>query len=179
MGFFHSIGKLVHKAMPFIDPGNTILHNQGGALGSIGDAFNPGISAADKIAHGAPINTRTLVDPNNWAIPPPIAPEVPGAPLPSIGSIGPLPQGLQRRAVPYSQPPPNAGALTQLAYRMAGPPPPNPPGATPFNPPPPMSGVPGGIDQRIGLQPMPSQMNALGLPMTDPLDLARLRMYTQ
>lgn len=178
MGFFHSLGKLISAGSKIGDPVSAALRKKGGALGTVGAIINPGAAASDKIAAGAPINARTMLDPNGWATQQPLPPEAPPVPLPPIGSIGPLPQGLQRRAVPYSMPQPGAGPLTQLAYRMAGPPPPNPPGATPFTPPP-MSGVPGGIDQHIGLQPDPSRMNAMGLPMMDPLDLARLRMYTQ
>lgn len=177
MGFFHSLAKIVTAGSRIGDPVSAALRKKGGALGTVGSILNPGAAASEKFSAGAPINARTMLDPNGWAVPGPPPPEAPPTPLPSIGSIGPLPQGLQRRAVPYSMPPPDAGALTQLAYRMAGPPPPNPPGAMPFTTPPPMSGVPGGIDQHIGLQPDPSQLNALGLPMMNPLDLARMRIY--
>lgn len=178
--FWHKLAKIVTAGSKIGDPVSAALRKQGGALGTVGSIINPGAAASEKFSSGAPINARNMLDPNGWATQQPIPPEAPPTPLPSIGSIGPLPQGLQRRAVPYSMPPPGAGQFTQLAYSMAGPPPPNPPGATPFTPPPPgppMSGVPGGIDQHIGLPPDPSRLNALGLPMTDPLALARMRIY--
>lgn len=66
MGFFHSIGKLLHK---FDDPVSSLLRKQGGVLGSVGSLMNPGGAVNAKIAKGAPINAHTLLDPNGWVVP--------------------------------------------------------------------------------------------------------------
>lgn len=175
MGFL----KFISKVASTIDPVSKKLRDKGGALGTIGAIMNPGGAAGAKIAAGAPINTRTLMDPNGWVAPGPPPPEAPPQPLPPLagapGSGAALPPGLMPRAVPYSYPPQDAGLLTQLAYRMAGQPPPNPPGATPYpgmpigSPgQPPMSGVPGQIDHRVNLPQMGQNVSPYGLPMTDP-----------
>lgn len=92
------------------------------------------------------------------------------APPPTLSSLptgaNGLPLALQPRPVTYSQPPPDAGLLTQLAYRMAGTPP-----------------QPSGLQQpasQYGYQtPTSPQFGTQGLPMTDPYSLlpivARMR----
>lgn len=131
MGFFRKIGKALHV---IDDPVSSILRKQGGTLGTIGSIMNPGGAVNAKIASGAPINARTMTDPNGWIIPTPPPPETPPAPLPPLvpGAPTSLPPGLMPRPVPYSYPTTN-GPLTQQAYRMAGPPTGNMPAAPPIN----------------------------------------------
>lgn len=173
MGLFHKLSKIVSKASRIGDPVSAILRDKGGALGTVGAIINPGAAAADKFAAGAPINARNMLDPNGWLTPQPLPPEAPPQqlpPLPGLGS-GTLPPALQHRPVTYSQPPPNAGLLTQLAYRMAG----MPPGGYGPAGGPPVMGDPGNANNMIQLPPQPSQVSAQGLPMTDPYALLRWR----
>lgn len=155
MGLFRKIGKVLHVVD---DPVSSTLRKQGGTLGTIGSFMNPGGAVNAKIAAGAPINARTMLDPNGWVAPTPPPPEPPPQPLPPLPGMGSgqLPPGLMPRAVSYSSPPTDAGLLTQLAYRMAGPPPANPPNAQPA---PPLQ------------QPVPQWWGTL--PMRDPMDLLR------
>lgn len=166
MGLFRKIGKALHV---IDDPVSSILRNQGGTLGTIGNIMNPGGAVNAKIASGAPINGRTLTDPNGWIIPTPPTPEAPPAPLPPLvqGAPSTLPPGLLQRQIPYSQPT-TGGPLTNLAYRMAG-----TPGGPQGIPPPPQPSM----SHDIGLQPQPGRMQANGLPMLDPLMLARMGVY--
>jgi hypothetical protein len=171
MGFFKSLGKILHVVD---DPVSSALRKQGGTLGTIGSIMNPGGAVNAKIAAGAPVNARTMLDPNGWIVPTPPPPEAPPVPLPPMPtSPAGLPMGLQSRPVPYSTPTTN-GALTQLAYQMAGPPggpgAPMPPMAPPVNQQP-------NPARDVGLFPMPNRVNAQGLPMLDPLTIARLGMY--
>lgn len=172
MGFFRKLGKVLHVVD---DPVSSALRNQGGALGTIGNIMNPGGAVNAKIAAGAPINARTMTDPNGWFIPTPPIPEGPPAPLPPLqGASGGLPPALQARPVPYSMPT-TGGPLTQLAYQMAG----SPGKATgaPGLPQAPIMNQQPNLLHDIGLLPEPDRMNALGLPMLDPLTIARLGMY--
>lgn len=135
------------------------------------DVFHPGGALNAKISSGAPINARNVMDPNGWVVPQPPTPEAPPAPLPPLvaGAPSTLPPGLLQRQIPYSQPT-TGGPLTNLAYRMAGAPG-GPQGITPQSPPQP------NLSHDIGLQPQPGRMQANGLPMLDPLMLARLGVY--
>lgn len=174
MSFFKSIAKIAKKVTNTIDPVSKALRDKGGALGTVGQIMNPGQVVNEKIDAGAPINARTMLDPGEWYLhgaPPPEAPPTPLPPMPT--SPAGLPMGLQPRPVPYSYPTTN-GPLTQLAYRMAGP----PSGGGPGMPNAPIMNAQPNPIHDIGLQPTPPRMNALGLPMIDPLDLARLGMYT-
>jgi hypothetical protein len=176
MGIFKKISKLIKKTSNIADPISGALRKQGGALGTVGAIMNPGATAAGKMAGGAPINARTMFDPYGWAIPTPPPPEAPPIPLPPLvpGAPASLPQGLQPRPVPYSYPTTN-GPLTNLAYRMAGPPG-GQQGAPGLPPAPPMNAQPNPA-RDVGLFPMPRRVDAQGLPMLDPLDIARLGMY--
>jgi hypothetical protein len=165
MGFFKSLGKILHVVD---DPVSSALRKQGGALGTIGSIMNPGGAVNAKIAAGAPVNARTMLDPNGWVVPTPPPPEAPPAPLPPLsGTTGGLPPALQARPVPYSYPTTN-GPLTNLAFQMSGAP--GVPGAPPLNAQP-------NPARDVGLFPMPRRVDAQGLPMLDPLDIARLGMY--
>jgi hypothetical protein len=166
MGFFKSLGKILHVVD---DPVSSALRKQGGTLGTIGNIMNPGGAVNAKIAAGAPVNARTMLDPNGWLIPTPPPPEAPPAPLPPLPGVGPstLPPALQARQVPYSYPTTN-GPLTNLAFQMSGAP--GMPGAPPINDQP-------NPRRDVGLFPMPRRVEAYNLPMLDPLEIARLGMY--
>lgn len=165
MGLFRKIGKVLHVVD---DPVSSALRKQGGTLGTIGNIMNPGGAVNAKIASGAPINARTMVDPNGWFIPTPPPPEAPPQPLPPMPtSPAGLPPGLQARPVPYSMPTTD-GPLTQLAYQMAG-----SPGGAPRLPQAPVMNQ----QHDIGLQPTPYGPRTMGLPMRDPLDIIRMGMY--
>ena len=170
MGFFKSLGKILHVVD---DPVSSTLRKQGGTLGTIGSFMNPGGAVNAKIAAGQPVNARTMLDPNGWIIPTPPPPEAPPTPLPPMpSSPAGLPQGLQARPVPYSMPTTASGPLTQLAYQMAG-----SPGGAPRLPQAPVMNQQPNLLHDIGLQPMGQNVSTQGLPMLDPLTLAKLGMY--
>jgi hypothetical protein len=170
MGLFRKIGKVLHVVD---DPVSSALRKQGGTLGTIGSFMNPGGAVNAKIAAGAPINARTMTDPNGWISPTPPPPEAPPQPLPPLpSSPAGLPQGLQPRRVQYSMPTTN-GPLTQLAYQMAG----SPGGPSGGAPGLPQAPVMNQQPHDIGLQPSPYGMSTMGLPMLDPLEIMRMGMY--
>lgn len=73
MGFWHKLAKIVTLGSKLGDPVSAALRKQGGALGSVGAILNPGAAASEKFSGGAPINARTILDPNGWVVPPPAA----------------------------------------------------------------------------------------------------------
>ncbi len=78
--FARKVGKVLHVVD---DPVSSTLRKQGGTLGSVGSFMNPGGAVNAKIAAGAPINARTLADPNGW-VAPDIRPEtIDAAPSPA------------------------------------------------------------------------------------------------
>lgn len=165
MSFWRELAKVLNVVD---DPVSKTLQKQGGAMGTIGSIMNPGGAVNRAIAGGAPINARTMLDPKGWILPTPPPPEVPPAPLPPLveGAPTTLPAGLQPRPVPYSQPTTD-GRLTNLAFQMSGAP--RLPSAPAINDQP--------NTRDVGLFPMPRRVDAAGLPMLDPLDIARMGMY--
>jgi hypothetical protein len=215
MGFFKSLAKLGNV---FDDPVSKALRKQGGALGTVGNIMNPGGAVNQAITNGAPINARTMLDPNGWMIPTPPPPEVPPEPLAPLvpGAPTSLPAALQPRPVQYSQPT-TSGPLTNLAFQMSGAP-------TNLPPAPALPRAPSMPTHDVGIPSVPPNIQALldqpatstrgrmlqmalrnamqngqgqqyrptpgggvepifgtsqsGLPMLDPLTIARLGMYS-
>lgn len=63
MGFFHSIAKLASKANPVAK----WARDKGGFAGTAYNILDPGAAVSNKVANGAPLNAKTLMDPNNWS----------------------------------------------------------------------------------------------------------------
>lgn len=161
MSLFKSISKLISKT----DPVANWARKQGGTIGTIGSIVNPGNQAAYKVAHGAPVNARTMMDPNGWVNPGVTQQQgqyTPYQPMFNQGGQGmsreqQLAQMLAGHQAQMSSMPTQApGMAPQAPPPMAPPQGPPPMGASPFGQPNAQLGMSGPQQMQLGPAPMPA-----------------------